>query len=82
MYSSLIGMVEKSHRYAQEKERVQFQQLSASFRGEHDSHQISYENGAWNCTCDHFGGSGVCSHTMTMERLLDGMIAPTVEDRA
>ncbi|MBI4338915.1 MAG: hypothetical protein HY680_03080 [Chloroflexi bacterium] len=74
MYSSLIGMVEKAQRYAQEKDRVSFTQFRASIRGEHDSYQITYEDGAWRCTCQHFGGGKVCSHTMAMERILDGML--------
>ena len=75
MYSSLIGMVEKSHRYAQEKDRINFTHLSASIRGENDSHQVSLDDGKWNCTCEHFSGGNVCSHTMAIERILDGMVA-------
>ncbi|MBI2171345.1 MAG: hypothetical protein HYU30_04900 [Chloroflexi bacterium] len=75
MYSSLIGMVEKAQRYAQERDRIHIGQVSATIRGEHDSHQVSYEGGAWRCTCQHFVAGGVCSHTMAMERVLDGMLS-------
>jgi len=75
MYSSLIGMVEKSHRYAQEKDRVKFSHLSASIRGENDSHQVSFDDGKWYCSCQHFNGGSICSHTMAIERILDGMVS-------
>ncbi|MBI4202974.1 MAG: hypothetical protein HY532_07685 [Chloroflexi bacterium] len=83
MYSSLIGMVEKAQRYAQERDRISVGQFSATIRGENDSHQVSYEGGAWRCTCDHFLSGKVCSHTMTMERVLNGvqLTAPAVEPR-
>jgi hypothetical protein len=74
MYSSLIGMVEKAQRYAQERDRVSFSQFTASIRGEHDSYSVTYHDGAWHCSCDHFINHQLCSHTMAMERLLDGLI--------
>lgn len=75
MYSSLIGMVQKAQQYAQEGERVHITQFSASFRGEHDSYEISYEEGAWRCSCERFTGPQYCSHTMALERML-GAMAP------
>ena len=47
MHSSLIGKIQKANRYAQEPERIGFQQFSANFRGEHDSYTVSYNNGTW-----------------------------------
>ena len=74
MYSSLIGKVQKAQRYAQERERVNFSQFSASFRGEHDSYQITYGEGDWWCSCNHFSEHQFCSHIMALERMLEGMI--------
>ena len=74
MYSSLIGKVQKAHLYAQERERVNFLQFSAAFRGEHDSYQVTYGEGNWRCSCDHFSAHQLCSHTMAVERILEGMI--------
>ena len=74
MYSSLIGKVEKAQRYAQERERVSFEQFRASFRGEHDSYQVTYDEGNWWCSCNHFRVDRVCSHVMAIERILENMI--------
>jgi len=74
MHSSLIGKIQKAHRYAQEPDRINFEQFSASFRGEHDSYTVSYNNGNLHCSCNFFSGWGVCSHTMTLQKLLGVML--------
>ncbi|MEK7778419.1 MAG: SWIM zinc finger family protein [Chloroflexota bacterium] len=74
MYSSLIGKVEKAQRYALERERLSLSNFKASFRGEHDSYQVTYDGGAWKCSCEHFDGRQLCSHAMAIERILDGMM--------
>jgi len=74
MHSSLIGKIQKANLYAQEPDRVNFQQFSATFRGEHDSYTVSYREGTWKCSCNFFAGWGVCSHTMTIQKLLGVML--------
>jgi hypothetical protein len=74
MQSSLIGKIEKAKRYAQEKERVTFSQLSANFRGENDEYTISYKDGQWHCSCHFFSQWGLCSHTMALEQILRDML--------
>ena len=74
MYSSLIGKVQKAQLYAQEKERVIISSLKATFQGEHDSYEIRYDEGAWHCSCKHFGEDGFCSHTMAVEKMMEGMV--------
>jgi len=74
MYSGLIGKVQKARSYAIERERVSFSSFAASFQGEHGEHQIFYDQGNWRCSCDFFGGHQTCSHTMALERMLEGMI--------
>jgi hypothetical protein len=74
VYSSVIGKVHKAHQYAQEPERIRFEQLKVAFRGENDAHAVSYEDGAWRCTCHFFAGWGICCHTMALEQLLGVMI--------
>ncbi len=78
MHSSLIGKIQKANLYAQEPDRVSFQQFSASFRGEHDLYTVSYNNGSWKCSCHFFHSWGVCSHTMTIQKLL-GVMLPREE---
>jgi hypothetical protein len=72
--SSLIGKIEKAKRYAEERDRVRFQQLRVTVRGANDTHEVAFNDDRWHCTCDFFSGWGVCSHTMAMERILKGMI--------
>jgi len=74
MQSSLIGKIEKAKRYAQEKERITFSELSVKFRGENDNYTISYQEGNWHCSCHFFSSWGLCSHTMALERILSAML--------
>jgi len=74
MQSSLIGKIEKAKRYAQEKDRVTFSELSVKFRGENDSYDISYHDGKWHCSCHFFSNWGTCSHTMALEKILGNML--------
>lgn len=75
MNSSLIGKIEKAKRYAQELDRVRFETLEVTFRGAHDLHKVTFDQGRWQCTCRFFSRYGVCSHTMAMQRIL-GQMAP------
>jgi hypothetical protein len=72
--SSLIGKIEKARRYAQEPDRVTFFSLSVEFRGENDNYITGYKDGKWHCSCNFFSKWGTCSHTMALERILDGML--------
>ena len=74
MQSSLIGKIEKAKRYAQEKDRVTFSELSVKFRGENDDYSISYRDGKWHCSCPFFASWGLCSHTMALEKILGHML--------
>ncbi len=74
MNSSLIGKIEKAKRYAEERHRLRFTSLTVEFQGENSSHQVNLEDGRWRCSCDFFAGRGLCSHTMALERILDGML--------
>ncbi len=74
MQSSLIGKIEKAHRYAQELERINFNDFSVTFHGTNDDHTTSYKDNKWFCTCDFFNTWGLCAHTMAMEKVLDPML--------
>ena len=74
---NVVSDVEKSKRYAEEAaRRITFNSFSASFVGGHNTHQITYEDGKWDCDNPYFQSRGVCSNTMAMERLLKGMVKP------
>jgi hypothetical protein len=74
MDSAMIGKVEKAMRYAQERDRIAFTQFTVTIAGDHSQHAVSYNEGRWTCDCDFFAMRGVCSHTMTMERVLREML--------
>ena len=74
MQSSLIGKIEKAKRYAQERDRITFSELSVKFRGNNDEYTTGYHDGKWSCTCPFFASWGTCSHTMALEKILDTML--------
>ena len=74
MQSSLIGKIEKAKRYADEKDRIAFTDLTVQFRGENDNYETSYRDGKWHCTCHFFASWETCSHTMALEKMLTGML--------
>ena len=78
MYSSLIGKIEKAKRYAQERDRVTLTSFKATFRGDHNSYQVSYDSGRWSCGCGFFTSYGTCSHTMALQRMLEGLLPAEV----
>ncbi len=69
MYSSLISMVEKAKRYADEPERITIRELEVDFRGNNGSHRVGLRGDEWRCECDHFGAHGLCVHVMTLQRV-------------
>jgi hypothetical protein len=76
MQSSLIGKIEKAKRYAQETERVTFNEFSVKFHGENNDYETSYKDDQWHCSCNFFSSWGLCSHTMAMEKILANMLPP------
>jgi hypothetical protein len=74
MDSAMIGKIGKAKRYAQERERIKFDHFKVTFRGNHNTYTVSYDEGRWSCGCRFFATRGVCSHTMAMERILGEML--------
>jgi hypothetical protein len=74
MHSSLIGKVEKANRYAREQDRVEFDRLSVTFRGDNDTHHVSLDAGAWHCTCHYFESWQSCVHQLTLQKILGNML--------
>ena len=70
MTSSLISKVAKAKQYAEEPERIQFQDFTLTVRGDNDSHTVGFTNNAWSCTCHSFQEETFCAHTMAVERVL------------
>jgi len=76
MNSSMIGKIEKAHRYAREPERVKFTSIEASFQGGHDAYHVVLTDGHWTCDCHTFTSHtvGTCSHVMAMQQMLATML--------
>ncbi len=74
MDSSIVSKIDKSRTYAEEKGRVTISSLQASFDGNHNTYQVTFDENGWDCQCHYFDTRGVCSHTMALERILDGML--------
>ena len=71
----MINKIQKAKEYAAEPHRIQFQSFTVQFDGMNEGHRVTFDDGgAWHWDCNYFGGHGVCSHTMAMERLLGVMI--------
>jgi hypothetical protein len=74
MDSGMIGKIEKAKRYAEERNRIKFESFTATFEGENNPHTVTFKEDKWSCDCDYFMTRGVCSHTMALERILEGTI--------
>lgn len=74
MHSSLIGKIEKAKVYARERDRMHIDTMRVRFRGENAEHAVEIVDGTWHCTCDFFQDWNTCSHTMALERVLEGMV--------
>ena len=75
----MIGKIEKAKRYAEERERISIEQFRATFEGENNPHTVEFIDGQWRCDCNFFFSRGVCSHTMALERILEGMLRTPLE---
>ena len=71
MDSAMIAKISKAREYSQEPERIRLQAFEVAFQGKHQVYTVHFDHGVWHCTCDFFGQRGVCSHTMTLERVLE-----------
>ena len=77
MNSSMIGKIEKAHRYAREPERVRIGSLDATFHGAHNDYSVGLRDGHWHCSCHAFTSHalGTCAHVMAMQQLLARMLS-------
>ncbi len=69
----MIGKIEKARRYAEERQRFRIETLKVTFDGDNNPHEITLINGVWECDCDFFHSRGRCSHTMALEKILEGV---------
>jgi hypothetical protein len=76
MNSSMIGKIEKAHRYAQETDRVTFNTFDATIRGDNDNYHVMLTPDGWDCSCPTFRSQvlNTCSHVMAMQVMLREML--------
>ena len=78
MDNGMISKIQKARQYAEERDRISFTEFTVTFDGENHPHTVHFTNNIWQCDCGFFQTRQVCSHTMALERLLEGLI-PVVE---
>lgn len=74
MHSSVIGKIEKANRYARETDRITFDRLSLTFRGDNDTHRVSLDADGWQCNCHYFESWKTCAHILAIQKILGGML--------
>ncbi|NDJ51609.1 MAG: hypothetical protein GYB68_00830 [Chloroflexi bacterium] len=77
---SLASELQKAKQYTEERERIDFTAFKASFRGDNNNHTVTYTDGVWDSDSDFFKQRGYSSHTIALERILEGMITPVKAD--
>lgn len=70
----MISKIEKAKRYAEQRDRIHFNEFQVTIDGENNPHTVAYSQGQWECDCSFFKSRGVCSHTMALERVLAEML--------
>lgn len=74
MDSGLMRKREKAKRYAEQRDRIRIESLTVTFDGDNNPHTVHFKEGVWHCDCDFFQTRGICSHTMALEMILEGMV--------
>ena len=76
MNSGMIGKIDKAHRYAQEPNRMQIAEFSATFRGSHDDYRVELTSEGWRCSCHTFEAHVLdsCPHVMAAQLILGPML--------
>jgi len=77
MDSGMIGKIDKAKRYAEQLDRISFDQFEVTLKGDNSTHVVTFSDGGWSCDCGFFARRGVCSHTMALERVLGVMLPAT-----
>ncbi len=76
---AMVNKLQKAKRYAEQRDRIHIESLSVTFNGDNNPHTVHYQNGVWQCDCEFFQARGLCSHTMALEIILEGMIPQPTE---
>jgi hypothetical protein len=69
-----ISKIEKARRYAEEPERITFNNLSVEFKGDNNTYAITVDEHGWHCSCPGFHAHHICPHIMSLERIFSKML--------
>jgi hypothetical protein len=69
MRSFTHTLIEKSHRYSDQPDRMTFRELVLQVQGDNSVHDVVLRNGQLTCDCDHQRHEGICAHVLAAERL-------------
>ncbi|MCC7207632.1 MAG: hypothetical protein IT323_10010 [Anaerolineae bacterium] len=72
----MIGQIAKAKHYAEERSRIAFKRFTVTLEGNNSTHIVSYGDAGWQSDSSFFQQHGWSSHTIAMERILQGMIQP------
>jgi hypothetical protein len=78
---NVVSDVEKSIRYSHEPDRVTLTSFDVTFKGDHNTHHVSYDNGVWNSDDAFFQSRGYSTHTIALERIFADMLPQPAEAR-
>jgi hypothetical protein len=76
----MIGKIQKSKRYAEERYRFQFKSFELTFDGDNNPHEVSFDHGVFQCDCEFFithharSAQRYDPYRMALEILLKDMI--------
>lgn len=70
----MIGKIQKSKHYAEERHRFQFKKFELTFDGDNNPHIVKFDSGVFHCDCEFFISHQHCAHTMALEILLKDML--------
>lgn len=79
MHSSVIGKIEKAHRYARELDRISIERLSLTIRGDNDAHRVNLDADGWQCNCHYFESYRVCAHVLAIQQVMGVMLPESAQ---
>ncbi len=70
----MIGKIKKAKQYAnEERDRIHVNTFKVTFDGKNNPHIVEFMDNEWHCDCDFFQTRGRCSHTISLEEILNGV---------
>ena len=76
---STASRIIKARQYAEERDkRIVVRSFDLTIEGEHDTHNVRYNDGVWTCDCEEFTLRSVCAHVMAMEEILGEAVEPAM----